>query len=259
LQNFIERFPNCKILLGIDEAGRGSVIGPLIIGMVIADETMIKEFERLGITDSKLLKKEKRDELRKIIKEKSLKTDFTVIEASEIDLTIRNYNDNLNYLELRRMSEMVHENIVSHVYIDAISTPVYCTTFISDFLKKEHNIKIKRVSDDKVETIRRFNKNQYITTIIAQNKADLAYKIVSAASIIAKTERDKRIRAIEKEHSFEPGILASGYANNQLLGFLKKFKREIKNREFEFIRYNWDWEPLQSILHGKKEQKKLEL
>ncbi|KUK00235.1 MAG: Ribonuclease HII, partial [Thermococcales archaeon 44_46] len=48
---------------GIDEAGRGPVIGPLVIAAVVVDESRIGELESLGVKDSKKLTPKKREEL----------------------------------------------------------------------------------------------------------------------------------------------------------------------------------------------------
>ena len=84
--------------------------------------------------------------------------------------------------------------------------------------------------------------------LFAQNKADLNYKAVSAASILAKVTRDREIRKLEKEYNLEDNILASGYPNQQLLPFLEEYKKEIKAKKFPFIRYSWDWAPLKKIV-----------
>ena len=258
MDNFLKNDIN-DVTLGIDEAGRGSVIGPLVIGSVIADNDQINKFEQTGVTDSKLLTPKKRADLAEFVKKTSLKNHYISITPSEINNSIKDENDNLNLLELRTMANLILENIVSYVYIDAISTPFYCTSELKKILQNDASIKFKYESNEQFRIKRQINGKKYHTRIIAQNKADLIYKIVSAASLIAKTQRDSAIREIEREYSLEEGILASGYANPQLYPFLKRYKRQIRKHEFDFIRYEWNWKPLQDVLTKKKEQKKLQL
>ncbi|MHA2365539.1 MAG: ribonuclease HII, partial [Candidatus Hodarchaeales archaeon] len=83
----------------------------------------------------------------------------------------------------------------------------------------------------------------------AQNKADDKYVIVGAASIIAKVERDQSIGLLEQKYDLN-GFLGSGYPNNQLLPFIEEYRNQIKNRNFPFIRYEWDWPPLSKIVQN---------
>ncbi len=79
-------------VLGIDEAGRGPVIGPMIMAGFMIDEEKIPELKKIGVKDSKLLTPQKREELNKILK--TMGTPFVrVIEPHQID------GFNLNRLE----------------------------------------------------------------------------------------------------------------------------------------------------------------
>jgi ribonuclease HII len=240
-----------KIFLGIDEAGRGSVIGPLVIGAVIADEKTLEFYSTTNLTDSKQLKPLDREKLYSIIRESSTGYSTIILNPSEIDKALLDPNDNLNLLELVSMSKLINQYPnATDIIIDAISTPDYCTNNLKILLKKIiHNSSIKKVHEDTLLISRPIQDNIKKSTLIAQNKADLNFKIVSAASIIAKVSRDMHIRFLETEFHLETGILASGYPNDQLLPFLKKYKKSIQQREFPFIRYQWNWPPLKSILN----------
>ena len=93
-------------ILGIDEAGRGPVIGPMIVAGVMIEEG--KE-ETLGeVKDSKLLTQEKRLILDKQIRENS---DFHIIDVSpkEIDEALESKELNLNWLEAHKQAEIINE------------------------------------------------------------------------------------------------------------------------------------------------------
>ena len=93
-------------------------------------------------------------------------------------------------------------------------------------------------------------KNQKVK-LVAEHKADYKYVVVGAASIIAKVERDRRMRELEKETGLE---LSSGYpADPHVINFLEKWLKD--NKEFpDFVRKSWI---TAHRLVGKKKQSKL--
>lgn len=243
-----------RIFLGIDEAGRGSVIGPLVMGAVSVDQSTLDYYSTTEITDSKQLSPEKREKLFKTIQETSF-THFTeFLEPIEIDKAVLSQTSNLNILELQTMTNLILKNPAStDIFIDAISKPDYCTSNLKTLLKKDKTITVvKKVNEEILEISRVIDSVTKPIILTAQNKADVNFKVVSAASIIAKVTRDQAIRKIETEFSLEHGILASGYPNEQLKPFLQKYKKDIKQKEFPFIRYSWDWAPLKAIVSAEK-------
>ena len=57
-------------ICGIDEAGRGAVIGPMVVAGVLMDHREVEELAELGVKDSKKLKPEARAQLSKLIRER---------------------------------------------------------------------------------------------------------------------------------------------------------------------------------------------
>ena len=86
------------MIAGIDEAGRGPVIGPLVIGLVLAKNDQLKKLQKLGVDDSKKLSISKRTMLSQIIMENVEYYDTLVINPLEIDNYV--FNENLTLTNL---------------------------------------------------------------------------------------------------------------------------------------------------------------
>ena len=71
--------------LGIDDAGRGPVIGPMVLAGCLIDEKTEKEFKKLGVKDSKQLTSKRREFLAEIIREKAITFEVIIIHPKEID------------------------------------------------------------------------------------------------------------------------------------------------------------------------------
>ena len=193
-------------ILGIDEAGRGPVIGPLIVAGVMIEEDNVK---LLGeVKDSKLLTHSKRLKLDKQIKEVA---DFKLIEVSpaEIDKAILSKDSNLNWLEAQKQAEIINELQPDKAIIDcpSINCKAY-TQYLQNLL---------------------INKN---IKLIVEHKADLNYPPCSAASILAKVLREEKMDEIKQKY----GDTGPGYpANSQT----QKFVKENWNKHPEIFRKTW--------------------
>ena len=196
-------------ILGVDEAGRGSVLGPMVIAGVIVPEKMEKVLERMGVKDSKRLTPNRRTILSRKLK-KMFEYDITVISAREID-QMRADGINLNEIEKNAMEDLILKLKPEKAIVDAV--------------------------DVKAE---RFQNNLHEDTgfeIIAEHKADDNYIQVSAASIIAKAERDAQIAEINKKFIKQGGI-GSGYPSDPTT---KKFLTNYTYDEMpDFVRRSWN-------------------
>ncbi|MBE6496038.1 MAG: ribonuclease HII [Methanobrevibacter thaueri] len=196
-------------ILGVDEAGRGSVLGPLVIAGVIVPEKMEKVLERMGVKDSKKLAPHRRTILSRKLK-KMFDYDIIVISAREID-EMRADGINLNEIEKNAMEELIMRLKPEKAIVDAV--------------------------DVKAE---RFQNNLQKDTgfdVIAEHKADDNYIQVSAASIIAKAERDDQIAEINKQFIKQGGI-GSGYPSDPTT---KKFLENYTYDEMpDFVRRSWN-------------------
>ena len=196
-------------ILGIDEAGRGSVLGPLVIAGVVVPEKMNKVLERMGVKDSKRIVPHRRTILSRKLR-KMVDFDMIVITAREID-EMRAEGINLNEIEKNAMEDLIFRFKPEKAIVDAV--------------------------DVKPE---RFQKNLCDDTgfdIISEHKADDNYIQVSAASIIAKAERDAQIAEINKKFIKQGGI-GSGYPSDPTT---KKFLAKYTYDEMpDFVRRSWN-------------------
>ncbi len=194
------------LILGIDEAGRGSVLGPLVIGGVLMKRKKLKFLDRIGVKDSKKLSSKKRTVVaRKIKKITEFKT--VIISAQKID-ELRNNGTNLNKIETNAMIEIIQE-----------FNPDLCCIDCIDVNETRFHNKIQEVNH-KME-------------VITEHKADETYNIVSAASIIAKTERDKELAKIRAEY----GSVGSGYPSDRYtIEYLKSLNGDFP----PIVRKTWN-------------------
>ncbi|WP_406533916.1 ribonuclease HII [Methanobrevibacter sp.] len=195
-------------ILGIDEAGRGSVLGPMVIAGVVVPEKMDKILVRMGVKDSKRLTANRRTILSRKLR-KMFEYEIVVISAREID-DLRASGVNLNEIEKNAMESIILKLKPEKAIVDAV--------------------------DVKAE---RFQENLCKDTgidVTAEHKADDKYIEVSAASIIAKAERDEYIKELNKEY-IKSGGIGSGYPSDPTT---KKFLSNYTYDEMpEFVRKSW--------------------
>ncbi|VVB77208.1 Ribonuclease HII [uncultured archaeon] len=215
------------IIAGGDEAGRGSVIGPLVISMVSIGKGKEKKLSDIGVRDSKLLSKKKRaflfDEIRSISEE----VQTYKITNDEINTAMKS-GISINQLEAMHFARLLDEmqGGIDKAYID--SPDVIAERFgmrISLFAKRP----------TKVVGIKGGSKEKDNIKIISEHKADIKYPVVSAASIIAKVIRDSEMERIEEEVGIHIG---SGYPGDKET--VEVIKANLKSRVLSpYIREYW--------------------
>lgn len=104
-------------ILGCDEAGRGAVIGPLVIAGVIIDEADSKALKALGVKDSKLLSPEQRERLAPNIKR--IAKDWIVIKISAKEIDEMRKRINLNLIEAEKIAEIIRAANADTAIVDA--------------------------------------------------------------------------------------------------------------------------------------------
>ncbi|HLD42510.1 MAG TPA: ribonuclease HII [Candidatus Nanoarchaeia archaeon] len=204
-------FSLCMVLIcGIDESGRGPVIGPMVIAGVLASEPEIKLLEGMKVKDSKLLTPKRRSFLYdKIIKSVS-GYKIIVLPPKEIDAALESDSLNLNLLEGVNIAAVINELNPDKAYIDCPSNNI---EEFKRFVKKNLTVKAE---------------------LILEHKADVRYPVVSAASILAKVTRDKEVELLKKEIGIDFG---SGYATDPIT---QEFIKKHYNAYPEIFRKSWE-------------------
>lgn len=201
------------LIAGVDDAGRGSVIGPLVIAGVLIDEEGAQKLVELGVKDSKLLTSRKREEFAARIKRIALKCAVVKLSPKEIDKVVRTGRKlhKLNRLEAQAMAEVIEELKPDVAYVDA-----------SDILEgrfKQYILERLRINVE----------------VISEHGADKKYPVVSAASVIAKVERDKEVAELRNKY----GDFGCGYpADMKTVRFLRECLEKMGSYP-EFVRESW--------------------
>lgn len=192
--------------VGIDEAGRGPVLGPLVVAAVWLTPEQENILKAAGVTDSKKLTPAKREELFTLITTTASFVSTRIIIPQEIDDKI-NAGINLNQIELQAFSALLNKHPSTHAYIDCPSANKHAVA--------------KQL------------KETYDGTLIVEHKADSTFTVVGAASIIAKVIRDRNIQELQASIPYPIG---SGYPADPAT---KKFLAQHHNEYPQLFRKSW--------------------
>ncbi len=192
------------MICGVDEAGRGPVIGPLVVaGVNIEDD---KQLIKNRVKDSKRLSPKRRTILESRIKKLADDYELLVIPAKAID-DMRKVMT-LNEIEINAFVKVIKKLKPDICYVD--SADVDERRFRRDILT---GISCKK------------------TEIVSKHKADDIYPVVGAASILAKTCRDNEVEKIASHLESRIGVpLGSGYpadpiTQNFLRCWVEKYRK----------------------------------
>ena len=187
--------------LGVDEAGRGAVLGPLVISCVLLDEESERELRSMGTKDSKQMTPDQRFRLYDAILEAKIRSCSMHISSLSIDR-----------LRLRGLSMyVIEENHIFDMLKKFVNDPVD-EVVIDAFVSKNN-----RLHD---ETCKLFPS----ATIRCEFHADANHTCVAAASVISKVERDRAMDALSKELGIDIG---TGYPHDPLsTDYIRSYVRE---------------------------------
>ncbi len=217
------------LTLGIDEAGRGAVIGPLIVCGAVFEESDLAKLKAMNVKDSKQLSPSQREKMRGGIEKLAKAVIIEKLQPWDIDVG-RGDGTNLNRLEVLKFIEIVNKAFlklkVDKVVIDAPDPNLPKFRLMLSALIKRGNLEI-----------------------IAEHYADSKYVECSAASVMAKTTRDADIELLKTKY----GDFGTGYPSDP------KCVEWLKNRLVvgglpDIVRHSWG---TISVLKGKKLQESL--
>jgi ribonuclease HII len=172
-----------SVICGVDEAGKGSVLGPMVVAAVgVPEESTLTG---IGLRDSKLLSEKERERLYPIIR-KYCKVAIVRLDAHEID-AIRN-EMTLNAAVARAHAQVISKLSPACAYVDACDVNIF---------RYAEMVRSNLARD---------------CEIVSEHHADEKYPVVSAASIIAKVTRDRAIKSLAKKF----GSIGSGYPSDPL-------------------------------------------
>lgn len=205
---------------GVDEAGRGSVMGPLVVGAVFVEDD--EALRGIGVKDSKKLTPKQRESMYDEI-DGSAK--WTVVIASAADIDLRRKEMSLNDVELHMFAEAVNTYDRDAVYADC-----------PDVNEGKFSARLGFLCPD--------------AEIIAKHKADDSYPVVSAASIMAKVTRDRMLDDIRAEFGTNIG---SGYpSDHYTMDFIREWI-DANGKAPQHVRCSW--EPVRQMLSVKATKK----
>ncbi|KQC15598.1 MAG: ribonuclease HII [Methanothrix sp.] len=172
-------------LLGADEAGKGPVIGSMFVAGVVIEEDQLFDLAALGVKDSKLLAPARREYLASKIEK--LVLDRYVLEVRPEVIDELRQLMTMNEIMVRSFSKVVEKLSADRAILDA-----------ADVNPGRFARRVKEVSGTEMD-------------VVAEHRADKNHLVVAAASILAKVERDRSVREIEKSLGLKIG---SGYSSD---------------------------------------------
>jgi len=207
------------VILGIDEAGRGPVIGPLVLCGVWLAPRAEKALRELGVQDSKAFgsnarAQERRAGLARQIRDHAGHVVTLIAEAAEVDRRV-------THGELNRLEQ--------ELAIAAIESGPRADRVVADGSRLFGPL------------------TRVCPRLEARDRADATCVAVAAASIVAKVERDARFRAIVAPFEADLGpVQGGGYVNAGTERFLRAYVARFGCLPDE-LRQSWSWPVLQEL------------
>lgn len=215
-----------SLILGIDDAGRGPVIGPMVLAGCLIDKKIESKFRKHRVRDSKMLTAKRREYLAKLIKKHAIAYEVVVSYPDEIDNIINGKDfdiSNINKLEAAKSAEIINK-LVKHAKGEPVRIVIDCPSpnreswqqYLMNYLLK-------------------LNKDVKGLLISCEHKADVNHVAVSAGSILAKSRREEEVAKIKKKIGKDFG---SGYCTDPKT---KKFLEEHykTHKQDGIFRHTW--------------------
>jgi len=217
------------LVLGIDDAGRGPLIGPMFLAGVLMKKEDEQLLKKEGVKDSKKISHPSRIRLAGIIRNASLAYEIVRAEPRQIDSAISS-GINLNTLEAMKAAEIINSLNSDKEKIKVI---IDCPS-----------VNINAWSS----TLRGFIKNPGNLDIICEHKADVNHVSVSAASILAKVAREEAVAKLKEKY----GKIGSGYPSDpHTIEFLKNCGEKYKDDGI----FRKSWQTWKLLFPGRNQNK----
>ena len=217
-----------RFIAGLDDAGRGPIIGPMVIAGIKIREDRIEILKEMKVRDSKEVSPKCRERLAEAVRTYVDGHYVIKVPPRVIDryVTMSYRPGGLNFLEAKVMARIISQLKPDIAYIDA--SDIDCNRFCEWIAMNLESLKVK---------------------LIGEHHADKKYPIVSGASILAKVVRDREIDKLKKIY----GDFGSGYVTDpRTINFLKAFY--LKHGSFPPIARK-SWKTLKKIEDELKQSK----
>jgi len=199
---------------GMDEAGRGPAIGPIVFGLVILNEEQEKILQEKGVNDSKQLSKTKREAFKEIIEQTA--TDYATLQVSAQQIDTRRETITMNEIEVQSFRKLLepYADQITHLQLDA-----------ADVNEERFGKQFEDLVTGEISSL---------------HGGDGIFISVGAASILAKVQRDAEVSSLQLQmNEIDPDLPAfkSGYPA-QAKPFLEAYVRKYHKLP-DFCRKSW--------------------
>jgi len=218
-----------RTVAGIDEAGRGPLVGDMFVSLIAVDEESLPLLRSIGVRDSKKLSPEQREKL--FIEIARVVRIVVVSRATPQEIDERNINELFIEKACQCIAKAYRCGVeIDTVYIDASGNPT-------------------KVVNGVYSCLRRLGIDVSGMRVVAEHGADARYEVVGAASIVAKVLRDAHIKALHRVY----GDFGSGYPSDpKTISWVRKYYEE-RGEIPPIVRRSWS--TLEKVL-GVKAVKK---
>ncbi len=205
------------LVAGLDEAGRGPVVGPMAIACAVFDDKGRRKLANLKVRDSKKVSPKRRAEIEPDIKKAA--REWKVVLVSPADIDRQRKSESLNVIEAKAMARLLValECQPARILVDA-----------ADSVAANFAAKIAYCVEE-------CSPGFVLSELVAEHKADDRFPEVGAASILAKVARDQAVEDLKKEL----GDFGSGYPADEATKNWLRQRIQSGDGLTEHVRRSW--------------------
>jgi len=195
------------VYLGVDEAGKGPVLGPMVAAAVLADPADLPA----DVDDSKRIAPSRREAIDAAVREAdAVAVGVAFVEPAEIDRP----DTDMNTLTVRGQARAVRAALDAGVVADLVdpADPVRVVADAGDTSEARFARRLGEFVADG-DTAGDDAPDHPAVDVSAAHGADEDDPVVGAASVVAKVARDERMAAIDADYPAYDAI-GSGYPSD---------------------------------------------